>query len=106
MQKLEETRKFRGQLGPGSSIDVLTTIVVGIFLIAVLVYALYSLGTSLNNSNLTIMINNSVTGIINFTAQLGTLGTLLGVFLFVGVIFAAGLFAYGRMGRGGGGTGM
>lgn len=75
-----------------------------VFLILALLFAGYQLTTSLNNTNATTVWNNTVSGVINFSAQLGTVGTIMGVALIIGVI---GLFGYGLVRtRGGSGSGM
>lgn len=93
----------RGQVNP---IGLILTIGGGIMAVAVIFFAMIQLGTALNNSNLTAMINNTLALGVNFTAQLPTVGTLLGVGLFLLVIFGGGFLAYSYIRGRGGGTGM
>lgn len=98
--KIDFKQLKMGNRGIGA-IDTLIGLVAGIMVVVALLYAMIQLGTSLNNSNVTAVVNNTATGVVNFSSQLGTLGTLLGVGLFIAVILGAIYFG-GRMSRGGG----
>ena len=54
-----------------------------------------------SSSMINTTIDNSISGVGNFTAQLPTVGTMLGIGLVLLII--VGVFAYGLMRRGGGG---
>lgn len=78
------------------------TLILVMFGILVLVYTGYTLATALNNTNATLIWNNTVSGIINFTGQLGTVGTISGVMLLLALIGGALYFGSKRMGGSGG----
>ena len=93
----------RGQVNP---VSLIFGIGAGLLALIVLMYAAVALGVALNNNNTTVVVNNFQTMAVNFSAQLGTVGTLLGVGLFLLVIFGGGFIAYRALRGGKGGTGM
>lgn len=96
---LPSMKRGQGALG------LFMTIAFGMAGIVILLYTLLTLSTALNNTWLTIIVNNTVQLFVNFTTQFGTLGTLGGVGLFFVAIGAVALWGYNKY-RGGGGSGM
>lgn len=94
----------RGQLGQ-MALAFVGLIAAG-FIILVYMYTGSTLATSLNNANTTILWNNIQASTINFSAQLGTIGTIAGVMLLLALIGGAGYAVYSRVKGGNGGTGI
>jgi hypothetical protein len=103
-QKIELPRMQRGQ----GALTLLGAVAMAMLTIVIVLYVLIQLGTSLNNANLTAIINQTVAGFVNFSAQLPTVGTVGGVALLLLIIGGIGLYGYSAYQRhsGGGGTGM
>jgi hypothetical protein len=95
--------KKRGQLGGAAQMFI--GLIGAMFILVVLLFTGYTLVTSLNNANLTLIWNQTVSGVINFTAQMGTIGTIAGVMLLV-VLIGGGILYGVRKTKGGGGTGF
>jgi hypothetical protein len=75
------------------------------FILLVYQYTGQVLATSLNQANVTLVWNNITASTVNFTSQLGTVGTIAGVMLLLALIGGAGLWIYGKAG-GNRGSGM
>ena len=96
-------KKKRGQLAT-MAMAFVGLIAAGL-IVLIYMYTGSTLTTSLNNSNTTIAWNNVQASVINFTAQLGTVGTIAGVMLLLALIGGVGYYAYGKMKGGGGSVG-
>lgn len=101
MMGLDVKKKKRGFVDLGGAAGAFVGLMVSMFIIVILLYAGQQLVTSLNLTNITLIWNNTVGSVINFTGQLGTAGTILGVALILLVVLA--VFRYKGSG---GGTGM
>jgi len=66
----------------------------GIILIAVVAIVLAAFNNSTDDANATAIINNGQTFLVNLTAQLGTVGTVAGVLLLLGLVVASGIGGY------------
>lgn len=84
------------------------------FVILVFMYTGQVLAQSFNSScglgascanNTTRIWYDLTASVVNFTGQLGTVGTIAGVMLLLALIGGAGLWVYGRA-KGGGGSGL
>ena len=103
--QLPKLAKHRG------NIEIMFSAFVGVIAVALLVmiylYVGSTLDTSLNDPNVTTVWDNVKAGVINFTAQFGTVGTVAGVALLLGVIGTIGYLGYmGYQKTRGGGSGM
>lgn len=85
----------------------LASIMIGAFLVMITFFAGSTLNASLTDPNAWIFWGRTVAFGTNFAAQLPTLGTLLGVMLFLVVLGGGGLIGYGmyQKYKGGGGSG-
>jgi hypothetical protein len=97
-------KKKRGQLATMAMAFV--GLIAAGFIILVYMYTGSTLATSLNNTNVTLVWNNITASIVNFSAQLGTVGTIAGVMLLLALIGGAGYLIYSKIGGGKGGSGM
>lgn len=95
--------KRRGQLQTMAMLFV--GLIAAGFILLVYQYTGQVLATNLNQANVTLVWNNITASVVNFTGQLGTVGTIAGVMLLLALIGGAGLWVYGRVG-GGKGSGM
>lgn len=59
--------------------------------VGILVYVIAILDDSIDNASVNTIYNNTLTMFTNFTAQLGPVGTLAGVFLIFGLLGLAGI---------------
>lgn len=69
----------------------------GVVIIAVLAIVLSAFEGATDNAFASQAINNSLTFINNTTSQLGTVGTIAGVLLLLGLIVVAGVFGYNKV---------
>ena len=95
----------KGAINFDNGTNFIITLVIVALLAASGIIALVAMKTSSvtendNTSKLNTTVNYAITGISNFTAQLGTVGTMLGVGLILVVIL--GVFAYTALSKGGG----
>lgn len=94
----------RGQVaGP---VAFFVAIAAGFLTLILTLYVALTITGALNNSNLTTLINLLMQGVLNFAAQLGTVGTIAGVMLIVAIVFGAGYLGYQAVTKRGGGSGM
>jgi len=96
-------KKKRGQMNPT---NIIIAIGLGLMATVIVLFTATKLSTALNNANTTTVVNNLQAMAVNFSEQLGTVGTLAGIGLLVAVVFGGGLLAYRAIGGGKGGTGM
>lgn len=94
-------KKKRGFVNLGGVTSAFTGLMIGMFIIVVILYAGNSLVTALNLTNITLIWNNTVGSVINFTGQLGTVGTIFGIALILLVVLSVFRYQGGK-----GGTGM
>jgi hypothetical protein len=102
--QLPKLSKTRGQLA-NMALAFVGLIATG-FIVMVYMYTGSTLATSLGNANVTLVWNNITASVVNFTGQLGTVGTIAGVMLLLALIGGAGYMMYSRIGGGKGGSGM
>lgn len=67
----------------------------GIVFIAILALVLATVKSASSEGNYTTIIGNGLTFMTNLTSQLGTVGTVAGVLLLVGLLALSGIGAYG-----------
>lgn len=84
-----------------SGLGVAMSIGVALFVMAGLIIGLAAFNASTSDGNATLFLSNGLLMFSNLSGQFGTIGTLIGVGLLIGVIGAA--FVLGRRGLGGGG---
>jgi hypothetical protein len=94
--------KGKKGLTPVVWIGVAIGIAFGVIMIAVTSLVLAALATSNNNTNFTTVVANGQSFLVNMTGQLGTVGTVAGVLLLVGLLVASGIggfMLYNKYGR-------
>lgn len=64
--------------------------------IGVTVLVIVGFNDSTTNAQATVVFGNGLTMLTNFTSQLGTVGTIAGVLLLVGLVSLVGMYAYGK----------
>lgn len=89
----------KGQITFGNAPSVVIALVLMGLVAAAGVISLVAFRSTSSDATANTSINNAVTGIGNFTAQLGTVGTMVGIGLILLIVL--GVFAF--RGKGGGG---
>lgn len=89
---LTSKKKKKGQLAT-MAMAFAGLILAGLALMVYL-YTSATLATALNNANVTQVNNNITQSAVNFTSQLGTVGTIAGVSLILLIIGGVAFFAY------------
>ena len=91
---IEQLRANRGVSKRGESMNLFGWVLAAgsvLITIGILVYVIAILDESITNASATEVFNNTLTMFTNFTAQLGPVGTLAGVFLIFGLLGLAGI---------------
>ena len=90
----------KGQVSFSNAPNLVIALVIMGLVSAAGVIALVAFRNGSTDATANTTITNTITSISNFSAQLGTVGTMLGVGLLVAIVLA--IFAFGGRGRGGG----
>jgi hypothetical protein len=91
----------KGQVGFGSAQSALLALVLIAFIIGAGVIGMAAMKSNSptnadNTSDVNVSLDNSITGLVNFSAQIPTVGIMLGIGLILLVIL--GVFGFGKRG--------
>lgn len=96
--------RSRGRMGRKGNLEIFSWILIAgatLITVGILAYVIAILDDSITNTTVNTIYNNTLQMFVNFTGQLGPVGTLAGVFLIFGLLGLAG-FGLWRAGRRGG----